>query len=123
MKPSKFRPVRFLIQVLLFGAVVVAATAMISAAAQDKGAAQMTLEGGVIGNVAFPHQSHQKAIADCSACHSLFPQEKGAIADLQGQQKLKKQQVMNQQCIACHKKNKNAGEPAGPVTCSACHNK
>ena len=108
----------------IVGAVLVLfALSAAATAAQDKAAAQMTLKGGVIGDVAFPHQSHENALGDCNACHELFPQEKGAIADLQSKGKLKKQQVMNEQCIACHKDYESAGKAAGPTSCSACHNK
>ncbi len=108
---------------ILGGILVLLVLSAAALAAQEKPAAQMTLKGGAIGDVAFPHQSHEKALKDCNACHSLFPQEKGAIADLQGKGKLKKQQVMNEQCIACHKDNESAGKAAGPTSCSACHNK
>ena len=29
--------------------------------------------------------------------------------------------VMNLQCIKCHKAEKQAGRPHGPVTCNSCH--
>jgi hypothetical protein len=30
---------------------------------------------------------------------------------------------MNLQCIKCHKKEKRANKPSGPVTCNTCHMK
>ena len=34
---------------------------------------------------------------------------------------MKPKQVMNLQCIKCHKADKQSGKPHGPVTCSTCH--
>ncbi len=90
-------------------------------AAAPAGAAKITLDGGFIGNVPFPHHLHQKSAGDCKACHQLYPQEKGVIGSLKETGKLKKQQVMNSQCISCHKENQTAGKPAGPTQCNKCH--
>jgi hypothetical protein len=88
---------------------------------QNKGAAEIVLEGGTSGPVAFPHQRHQENLADCSVCHSAFPQKAGAIEELKAQGKLAKKQVMNEQCTKCHKEKKQAGEKAGPISCTTCH--
>jgi hypothetical protein len=94
-----------------------------SGAPQNTGAAEMVLEGGTSGKVAFPHQRHQEKLTDCSICHSAFPQKAGAIEDLKAQGKIAKKQIMNEQCTKCHKEKKQAGEKAGPTTCTTCHAK
>ena len=88
---------------------------------QNTGAAEIVLEGGTSGNVHFPHQRHQAKLVDCTICHSAYPQKAGAIEELKAQGKLAKKQVMNEQCTKCHKEKKQAGEKAGPTTCTTCH--
>ena len=93
-----------------------------SVAVENKGAEDIVLEGGKQGKVPFPHHRHQTALVDCNICHTLFPQEEGAIERLKAEGKLKKKSdVMNKQCTKCHKAKKKAGEKTGPVTCKACH--
>jgi len=92
-------------------------------AVENKGAEQITLDGGERGMVHFPHHRHQNKLGDCNICHTLFPQEKGAIAKLKTEGKLVPKQIMNKHCIKCHKAVKLAGHSAGPVTCSKCHQK
>lgn len=87
----------------------------------NQGADQMELFGGTRGKVPFPHHLHQNTLKDCNACHAIFPQEAGSIAKLKAAGKLKKKQVMNGQCVKCHKARKKASESYGPVTCSKCH--
>jgi hypothetical protein len=100
---------------------LVGLAAALAAAEQNKGAEKIELEGGTRGLVMFPHRQHQDNLADCNACHDLFPQEAGAIEKLKAEGTLKRQQVMNKQCIHCHKDRKRAGETTGPLTCSKCH--
>ena len=87
----------------------------------DKGAEQMSLDGGSRGNVPFPHRTHQNVLLDCNLCHALFPQQAGSIERLKADGKLSGKQVMNKQCIKCHKAEKRAGNKTGPTTCGACH--
>jgi hypothetical protein len=94
-----------------------------SGAPQSRGAAEIVLEGGTSGAVTFPHQRHQDKLTDCNICHAAFPQKIGAIEELKAQGKLAKKQIMNQQCTKCHKEMKQAGEKAGPTTCTSCHAK
>jgi hypothetical protein len=100
---------------------LVGLAAVLAAAEQNKGAEKMALEGGSRGPVPFPHRQHQDNLTDCNACHALFPQETGAIEKLKAEGTLKRQQVMNKQCIACHRENKREGKAAGPTLCSQCH--
>lgn len=93
----------------------------LSAAEQNKGAENITLDGGNRGKVPFPHHRHQEKIADCEICHSAFPQEAGIIEKLKVEGQLKKKYVMNKLCTKCHKEKKNAGEKTGPTTCAKCH--
>lgn len=88
---------------------------------RETGAAEITLEGGTSGNVLFPHQRHQVKLVDCAICHSTYPQKTGAIEELKAQGKFAKKQIMNEQCIKCHKEKKQAGEKAGPTSCTMCH--
>jgi hypothetical protein len=89
----------------------------------NRGAAEILLDGGTSGPVAFPHQRHQEKLPDCNVCHAAFPQKAGVIADLKVQGKLARKQIMNEQCTRCHKEKKQAGEKAGPTTCTSCHAK
>ncbi|MGD8366354.1 MAG: cytochrome c3 family protein [Desulfobacterales bacterium] len=91
---------------------------------QDRGAADMILEGGSRGEVPFPHRRHQEALEDeCRSCHDLFPQKKGSIETLKAEGKLEPKQVMNKLCTNCHRKYRREGIEAGPTTCSQCHHK
>jgi ribosomal protein S27E len=91
------------------------------AAAANRGADDIAIYGGSSGKVPFPHAQHQDRIQDCNVCHSVFAQESGAIKRMKEQGTLKPKKVMNLQCIKCHKAEKRAGKPHGPVTCSTCH--
>jgi len=101
--------------------IIIVFTGAIAVAVQNQGAKDINLDGGKKGDVDFPHHLHQNAIADCNACHGVFPKTAGIIKELKIQGKLKKKQVMNKTCIKCHKAKKKAGEKTGPVKCSQCH--
>ncbi len=101
--------------------IVVLAGVLSAVAVENKGADQISVDGGSRGVVAFPHHRHQNALGDCNACHTLFPQEQGGIARLKKEGVLVKKQVMNKHCIKCHKVKKRAGEVTGPTTCAKCH--
>jgi hypothetical protein len=90
-------------------------------AVENGGAAQLLLDGGNRGTVAFPHHRHQNVLQDCMICHALFPQEAGIIARLKQEGKLVKKQVMTKHCIRCHKERKRQGNTSGPTKCSNCH--
>jgi len=97
-------------------------TALVAiAAAVNKGPADIDIFGGTSGKVHFPHAQHQDRIKDCNVCHSVFPQETDAIKKLKEQGTIKPKKVMNLQCIKCHKEEKRAGKPHGPLTCKDCH--
>lgn len=105
---------------IAFGVLCMAVFAM---AEQNKGAEKIVLKAGNMGDITFPHQQHQTVLPDCRVCHDLFPQESGIIAKMKAENKLKEKQVMNDQCIACHKEKKKEGVKTGPTSCSACHKK
>lgn len=86
-----------------------------------RGAETITLSGGSAGNVPLPHHRHQQVLLDCNLCHSVFAQRAGVIDEMKAAGALEKKQVMNKQCIKCHRQKKKAGEKAGPTTCKACH--
>ena len=96
---------------------------MVAAAvpAANQGPDQITIFGGTRGKVPFPHAQHQARLNDCNVCHSIFPQETDAMKKMKEQGALKPKKVMNLQCIRCHKDDKRAGKPHGPVTCNTCH--
>ena len=115
---------RKIITILSIAAVLVAgfsATLLANPEQVDKGADKMELDSGRLPAVPFPHHLHQDKLNDCSVCHGMFPQSRGAIKELQDQGKIKKQEVMNKNCIACHKERKRAGKPSGPLSCTDCH--
>jgi cytochrome c-type protein NrfB len=87
-----------------------------TAVGQNKGAADMILQGGKPGDVPFAHHLHQSHLGNCDLCHNLFPQTKGSIDKLKAEGKLKKKEVMDQ-CQACHR------QKAGPLKCGECHKK
>ena len=103
--------------------VLILAGGLGAVAEENKGAAEMNLDGGERGVVPFPHRRHQNKLGDCKPCHDLFPKEKGAIDRMKKEGKLAGKQVMNKYCIKCHRAEKKAGHAAGPVTCSKCHEK
>ena len=94
----------------------------VAAANMEKGAEEMTMVGGEQGDVLFPHRKHQDNLGDCKLCHDLFPQTAGIIEKQKAEGTLKKKQVMNKKCLACHRKMKKAGEASGPTSCKKCHN-
>jgi len=104
-------------------ALIAGSTIAVSLATENQGTENITLEGGKRGNVSFPHLQHQKNLTDCQICHSIFPQEAGAIKKLKAQGTLKKKYVMNKLCTKCHRAKKKAGQRSGPTTCTKCHNK
>jgi nitrate reductase cytochrome c-type subunit len=106
----------FILAIIIFSCAIVFAV-------QNEGEKDINIDGGKRGVVAFPHHQHQNLIDDCNACHDIFPQTPGSIKDLIADEKLKKKQVMNKTCLACHKAKKKAGEKTGPTKCSACHPK
>ena len=100
---------------------VVSGAAALSSSQEDRGAAQIELEGGTRGKVPFPHHLHQEKLVDCQTCHAVFEQKSGSIEELKARGKLKKKHVMNKLCTKCHKQTKKAGKKTGPTTCSKCH--
>jgi hypothetical protein len=110
---------------ILAAALVAAAAALWAAAATaqapNPGAADIVLDGGTTGKVPFPHKRHQQALADCTICHSVFPQKAGAIEELKQTGKLPRKLVMNELCTRCHKERQATGKNGGPTACLKCH--
>ena len=90
-------------------------------AMENKGTADIQIEGGTRGAVPFPHRAHQDRLGDCKVCHAVFPQEKQSMARLKKEGQMKPKEVMNKLCVKCHKAEKKAGNKTGPTTCSKCH--
>lgn len=90
-------------------------------AAASQGPETIDIFGGKSGEVPFTHAQHQVRLKDCNICHSVFPQETDAIKKMKETGAIKSKKVMNLQCIKCHKSEKRAGKPHGPVTCATCH--
>ncbi len=91
--------------------------------AAEMGRKTFDISGGKRGPVFFPHHEHQKHVEDCMVCHDLFPKKQGALTAEIAAGALAPKQVMNKQCIKCHRALKKAGEPFGPTSCSKCHRK
>jgi len=90
----------------------------------ENGAAEIVIDGGLNGPVFFPHRQHQESEPNiCQVCHELYPREAGSISRLINNGALSPMQVMNSQCISCHREASAAGKPSGPRSCSACHGK
>lgn len=108
---------------LVIGAALLAniAIAAENKAEEKPGAPEIVINGASKGNIPFTHAKHQKGLTDCNACHDLYPKEPGAIVKLKGEGKLEAKQVMNKQCIKCHRDYKTEGKEAGPTSCSECH--
>jgi cytochrome c-type protein NrfB len=106
---------------ILFISAAIVWTAGMSIAETNKGAKEIVIPSGNQGDVKFPHEQHQEALKDCMLCHDLYPQQAGAIQDLKQKGILAQKQVMNKQCVKCHKARKEAGEKSGPVACKECH--
>jgi len=113
--------VKLLLGLISMLALIAGSTIAVSLATENQGAENIVLEGSKRGKVHFPHRQHQKNLGDCQICHSIFPQEAGAIQKLKAQGTLKKKYVMNKLCTKCHKAKKKAGLPSGPTKCSKCH--
>ena len=111
------------IKLLLVLATMALMIVVAAIAADNKGAETLSIHGGSRGDVPFPHHAHQNRIEDCNTCHTAFPQEAEAIEKLKASKQLEPKQVMNKQCIKCHKDLKKDGNPTGPTTCSKCHQK
>lgn len=87
-----------------------------------RGAAELVLQGGIQGDVPFPHRRHQQdEPSNCQKCHALFPQVKNGIALSKQAGKINPMQVMNRLCIKCHRETAITGNPSGPRSCSVCH--
>jgi len=108
---------RLLFVLLLFVSIAVVSVG----AANNGGSENISIHGGSRGDVPFPHHAHQNRLKDCNTCHTDFPQEAGSIETQKKAGKLKPKQVMNKQCVKCHRDQKKAGNPTGPTTCSKCH--
>ncbi len=106
---------------MIFVLVLTLAGAITALAVENRGPAEMRLDGGSRGVVPFPHQRHQDTLGDCDVCHTLFPKEQGGIARLKREGVLVKKQVMKKHCIQCHQSKKKTGETAGPTKCAKCH--
>ena len=120
-KGMGFMKVRLGVLLISIAVIAIGSSAALSGNDQNKGAASFELYGGTRGKVPFPHQQHQESLADCSICHSIFPQKTGSIAELKAKGELDKKYVMNKLCTKCHKEAKKAGQKSGPTTCSKCH--
>ena len=64
---------------VLFLIILMVFAGAMAVAKEERGAAEITLEGGTRGKVPFPHQKHQDTLTDCNICHNVFPQSPGTI--------------------------------------------
>lgn len=117
---SKFNE-HSILKLILIAAMSLALIYSVAAEDQNTGAEEITLFGGSTGPVPFPHGNHQERLEDCKICHYLFPQNAGAIVEFKARETLKKQQVMKELCIKCHRQGKLDGIKSGPTSCYKCH--
>ncbi len=88
----------------------------------DKGADMIQLNlDRAMAEVDFPHHVHQNVVNDCDACHMTFPMAAGIIEEKITRREFRKQQIMNDVCLDCHRAMKTAGQSTGPVACNQCH--
>jgi hypothetical protein len=113
--------VKLFLILISMAAIIVGSSIAVSLAIENQGAGKIELMAAKGAKFPFPIVSTRKKLGDCEICHSVFPQEAGAIEDLKEQGKLKKKYVMNKLCTKCHKEKKKAGQQSGPTTCSKCH--
>lgn len=79
--------------------------------------------------VVFAHQKHTEALEKkgktCSACHLALPDKPDRFGLLFKRLKDESRQhvmdLYHDQCIACHRQTRKAGEVSGPVECGMCH--
>ena len=109
------------ISLILFSIILALVSIVAVTGAANQGAEQIKIYGGSRGDVLFPHHAHQDRLKDCNTCHAAFPQEADGLKKMKEAGQLKPKQVMNKQCVKCHKDQKKAGNPTGPTTCSKCH--
>ncbi len=95
--------------------------AAIITASENRGAPEITVDGGSKGKIAFPHKFHQDELKECMLCHDAFPQEPGVINKMKKNKDLKRKQVMKKVCLKCHKEYKKDGKEHGPIKCNGCH--
>lgn len=76
-----------------------------------QGKEMISIYGGKSGEVAFQHHLHQELVGDCQVCHKDFKQEEGALKAAKEAGSLKRKQVMNKTCIACHRAKKKPEKP------------
>ena len=98
-------------------------TTSILVIASEMGSPELVINGGSRGDVNFPHKMHQETLSDCSVCHNIFPKEEGSIDKLKKEKTLKRKQVMDDVCLACHRADRKAGKEYGPTSCNDCHSK
>ncbi len=106
---------------LVFLVVGILLFSSLARANENKGPETIVLDGGKKGKVPLPHLDHQNRLKDCNICHKVFPQKMGSIKSLKAEKKLKNKFVMTKLCIKCHRAEKKAKRPSGPVKCSKCH--
>lgn len=92
----------------------------ITAITRVPGSKIIKLSGGKLGDITFPHHTHQKTLEDCNLCHKLFPMVKKSINKLKAKGDLKKKFIMNT-CQKCHSKTRMKNQKSGPMNCSGCH--
>lgn len=98
--------------------VAVAFLAIGSVVIADNGPETVTLEGGKMGQITFPHTAHQAKVEDCTTCHHKGV-DAGKCTSCHGVDAAapKAKDAFHKQCKGCHK------EMGGPTSCKDCHKK
>ena len=99
--------------VLLAIVALVASTAFVAVASEDKGPASIKMEVKM-GAVTFDHAKHQ-GLADCATCHHTGDYAKCKSCHDAKPEAPKSKKAYHDQCKGCHKKQ------SGPTKCKGCH--
>jgi len=114
---------------MIVGLMVVAMVALgaFAVVAQETGPETIAFPAKM-GEVTFPHRSHQSMGIDCTTCHHMGAGTK--CHDCHNQDKVvdgktapKFVKAAHTLCRGCHEEKEAAGQPAGPTkkNCKGCH--
>jgi len=78
----------------------------------------ITLEGGKMGQITFPHSAHQERVDNCTTCHhNGLKEPKCTSCHGVEEDAPKAKDAFHKVCKDCHK------DQGGPTGCRDCHKK
>lgn len=105
---------RILAIMVLVGLVALATTTLVSA---NNGPEEVKFTAKM-GDVTFPHKTHQGVVADCTTCHHEGVEAGKCSSCHDGATAPKTKDTFHKLCKDCHKEM-----AAGPTSCKGCHKK